>query len=146
MVRNRRSLFTLHAIAACFTLVGCGEPKPSVSTSRQEVTVSGTVKVYGDLATSGEISFDPSNYLRNEAPRTALIDKEGRYTITTLVGPNSVRVQNLRPTSVPNDDGTRAEAPERREDVGYLEVQVELRAGQTTQDIELPAATESTRP
>jgi hypothetical protein len=81
-------------------LAGCGDGKPSVSTSTEEATVSGTVKAEGKLVTQGEISFDPSNYLRkNVGLKTVPIGKDGTYSIKTLAGENRVRVEGF-PTRV----------------------------------------------
>ena len=74
---------------------GCGDGKPSVDTALTEATVSGTVKINGKTATKGTISFDPSNYQRKDAkPASALIGKDGSFTLTTLVGENAVSVSS----------------------------------------------------
>jgi len=81
-------------IAASFLAAGCGDGAPSVSSSRKEVTVKGTVTVQGQPAAGGEISFDPANINRRDAsPRQAKIEKDGSYTITTLAGENMVTVK-----------------------------------------------------
>jgi hypothetical protein len=145
----RTSLIDLLTAAIAMAVIGCGDSKPSVSTSRQPVTVSGTVKIRGKLASEGEISFDPSNYLRNEAPRTAPISKDGRYSITTLVGQNTVRVSMKQPSQpaavAENEEESARDSMDPVTSVAYLEVQVEIRPDQGTLDIELPAPGESGR-
>jgi hypothetical protein len=93
MIRHAQRL--VPALAAGLSLVagwGCGD-KPSVSSSTTEATVKGKVLLNGKPATKGEVVFDPSNYQRREElPRRAPIAKDGTYTITTLVGVNSVTV------------------------------------------------------
>ena len=69
---------------------GCGTPSGDTSTT--EATVKGVVKLNGKPATEGEISFDASNYQRQVAPKVAPIGKDGSYTISTLVGPNTVKL------------------------------------------------------
>src|SRR4051812_32749464 len=75
---------------------GCGGTgTPSVSSSSEEATVKGTVAVRGKPATKGEITFDPTNINRRKAPvAKATIEKDGSYTLKTLVGENSVSVTN----------------------------------------------------
>src|SRR3954464_13032273 len=82
------------AVPAILTGWGCGGGgTPSVSGSSQEVPVKGTVTIQGKPTTGGEIIFDPSNIKRPDAKaRTAPIGKDGSYTITTLVGENTVTV------------------------------------------------------
>jgi hypothetical protein len=72
---------------------GCGDGKPSVSSSSEEATVKGTVTIFGKPATGGEVQFDPSNYRRKQAPmRSTKINKDGTYSIQTLVGENTIKV------------------------------------------------------
>jgi hypothetical protein len=76
--------------ALCVAGGGCNSGSVS---STQEATVSGTVRVRGNAVTNGEITFRSSNGNRPSAPgKNAPIGKDGRYTITTLVGENSVMV------------------------------------------------------
>jgi len=71
---------------------GCGDGgKPPVSTSTTEAKVKGKVLVKGKPATSGVVSFDPSNYVRKMAPvNSATINPDGTYEVTTLVGKNTI--------------------------------------------------------
>jgi hypothetical protein len=76
---------------------GCGgsSSAPSVSSSTEEATVRGTVSFKGAPPTGGEVTFDPGNINRKgEMPRTAKVEKDGTYTIKTLVGENSVSVHS----------------------------------------------------
>ena len=85
-------------------MLGC-DGKPSVETSTTEAKVKGTVTIKGKVATKGKVVFDPSNYKRkNESVRQADISADGTYEITTLIGPNTVKVARTpsRPTSTPN--------------------------------------------
>jgi hypothetical protein len=77
-----------------FSGPGCdGGGTPSVSSSKAETTVKGTVMIKGQLATGGEITFDPANINRRDASaRKAKIEKDGSYTVNTLVGENMVSV------------------------------------------------------
>ena len=80
------------ACALLMTSWGCSE-KPSVDTTSAEGSVSGTVTIRGKPMGGGEIAFDPSNHLRPDAkPRRTTVGKDGKYTITTLQGQNSIRI------------------------------------------------------
>ena len=64
-----------------------------VSGSMEEATVKGIVRVRGKPVTNGRVTFRSSNINRRTAQtKEAEIDKDGRYTITTLVGENFVEV------------------------------------------------------
>jgi hypothetical protein len=96
MCRKFRDITRAGSAVLIAILAGCGDGKPSVSTSTEEATVSGTVKAEGKLVTQGEISFDPSNYLRkNVGMKTVPIGKDGTYSIKTLAGENRVRVEGF---------------------------------------------------
>jgi hypothetical protein len=87
------------AVSLCATALaaswGCGDERPAVESSMAEATVRGTVRIKGKLATRGTVTFDPSNYLRKDAAaRSARIAKDGTYSVTTLVGENTVMVQS----------------------------------------------------
>jgi hypothetical protein len=69
---------------------GCGS---NFSSSGEEATVKGTVRVHGKPVTNGQITFRALNANRRNAPtNNAPIGKDGSYTIKTLVGENSVSV------------------------------------------------------
>ena len=117
------------AAIALGLLVSCTarSSKPSVSASMTEATVTGTVTINGELATEGEVEFDPSNYLRKMvSSRTAPIGPDGKYTIKTLVGANTVRVVTQE---VPTQRGT-----------AYDEIQFVVQQGENTLDIVVPQA------
>lgn len=102
---------------------GCGEGKPSVDTSTAEATVKGTVTLNGKPATQGEVVFDPANYQRKDAaPRSAPIESDGSYSVTTLTGTNQVNVNSPELTD---------------SDVAALEFDVQ--SGDNTFDIVLPS-------
>jgi hypothetical protein len=79
------------AASAIGLLAWAGCDSPGVSSSTTEATVSGIVTVMGKPATGGQISFNPANAARKDAPSTTVeIGKDGRYTAKTLVGRNMV--------------------------------------------------------
>jgi hypothetical protein len=82
---------------------GCGEGKPPVTSSTSaEAKVSGKVTIRGKPMKGGEITFNPANYQRPDAPtRTAKVGGDGTYEITTLVGHNSVAVHGPEITKDP---------------------------------------------
>ena len=61
---------------------------PAVSSSMEEATVKGTVTIKGKPAAGGEILFDPANVDRKVMARSAPDQKDGTYTIKTLVDAN----------------------------------------------------------
>jgi len=127
MARSRVSAVArLAALVALALAPGCGASgTPSATSSSEEATVKGTVKVLGKPATDGKLTFDPSNVNRPNAPvRTVTIGKDGTYEVKTLVGPNSVSV-NLPRTGKP----VRGMSPE---------LGIDVKSGGTTFDIELP--------
>ena len=88
-----RSLRAFGSLAAAILLAqgtGCSDT-PSVDTSLSEVSVSGVVKVKGQPATGGQISFNPSNRDRKVSAFSAPIGPDGSYTIKTYTGENEVR-------------------------------------------------------
>src|SRR5262245_14224012 len=73
---------------------GCDSGKPAVSTSSTEAKVMGKVLIKGEPAKSGTVHFDPSNYRRKSAAvRSAPINPDGTYEITTLIGENTVSIR-----------------------------------------------------
>ena len=114
------------SLSSAFVLVGlgCGEGKPSVSSDTTESTVKGTVTIKGKLASKGKVVFDPANYLRKDVTaRSTDIGKDGTYTVKTLVGGNSVRVE-----------GPEAE----KAGAAYMSIDFDVKAGENTLDITLP--------
>jgi hypothetical protein len=101
MTLARRALSGSLAAALVIALGGC-EDKPTTEASQAEAKVTGTVKVHGKAMTSGEVTFNPQNYLRKDTQvRKAAIQKDGRYEITTLVGQNQVKVSGPEITKEP---------------------------------------------
>jgi len=87
-------------LAVAFLAIGggCDAGKPATESSTQEATVKGKVTVLGKPATKGRVTFDPSNISRPGAQvRTAEIQADGTYQVTTLVGPNSISVNVPKP-------------------------------------------------
>ena len=73
---------------------GCGGGgAPSVSSSTEEVKLTGTVKVNGKPATGGQVKFNPANINRKDAAvRTGEVKPDGAFEVTTLAGENTVTV------------------------------------------------------
>ena len=79
------------AASSIVALAWAGCDSPGISSSTTEATVSGVVTVIGKPATGGQISFNPANAARKDAPSSTVeIGKDGRYTARTLVGRNMV--------------------------------------------------------
>jgi hypothetical protein len=113
--------------AATLVIIGwsCGGGMPSVETSTTEATVRGIVTLRGKRVSVGTISFDPSNVKRKFEPvRSSPIDKEGGYTVKTLVGENHVTFAGP------------AFAKER--DLQDVMVPYNVQAGENTFNVELP--------
>jgi hypothetical protein len=104
---------------------GCGDGKPSVSSSTEEATVKGTVSIKGKPAKKGEVVFDPSNYRRKDEPvRKTPINPDGTYEIKTLVGENTVRVGG--------DEAAKAGA-------SYVSLPLDVKSGQVNEfNIKIP--------
>jgi hypothetical protein len=95
MQRLRRWAGSGLTVALLIASSGCGRnPEPGVGSSTTgEVRLTGTVKIHGLVMSGGKITFDPSNDSRKQAtPRTAEVRSDGTFEVTTLTGPNSVRI------------------------------------------------------
>src|SRR4051812_5669608 len=103
-VRARWGGAGLTAAVALLAGWGCdGGGPPPASSSREEASVKGTVTIKGKPATGGQISFDPSNIHRKDAPfYSAKIGSDGTYSLKTLVGENVVSVQGPQVDKVPS--------------------------------------------
>ena len=117
----------------CLTLIvvggGCGGGAPSVTSSSEEATVHGTVKIKGKPASTGKVTFDPSNVSRRTAPvATGDIKKDSTYSVRTLVGANSVSVTT----------------PETQKDpkLGYNTTSYDVKSGDNTYNIEILATSQ----
>ena len=119
----RRVGFGLFAGALLVAVWGC-DGKPSVSTTDEEATVTGSVTIMGKKATTGTVTFNPSNYKRQVPARSAPIEKDGTYSIKTLVGQNQIRV------SAPGLGRSR--------ELGDMDYYYEVKAGPNTHEIVLP--------
>jgi hypothetical protein len=103
---------------------GCGDGKPSASSSREEATVKGTVIIFGKPAKKGQVAFDPANYRREDSKAsTADIGPDGTYSLKTLVGLNTVRVT-----------GPEAEKAK----ASYANLECDVKSGENIYDIKLP--------
>jgi hypothetical protein len=140
MTHASRAIRTMLAIGLLVGAAGCSD-KPAVSTSTTEATVSGTVKVNGKLLDGGQVVFDPANYARsNVAARHADIAKDGSFTITTLVGQNTVRVILPRKVgALPKDQNFGMAASDNRVgDIEYQQLEVDVKEGTNTVNVEFP--------
>ncbi|WP_406700484.1 hypothetical protein V5E97_16885 [Singulisphaera sp. Ch08] len=82
------------AVAIVVISTGCGDRPPSVSTSRTEATVRGKVLIKGKAVDRGKVVFDAANHLRKDVTGKSVdVNKDGTYSITTLLGVNSVRYE-----------------------------------------------------
>jgi hypothetical protein len=85
----RRHAVRWLALALWMVGGGCN----NFSSSGEEATVKGIVRVRGKPVTNGQITFRALNVNRRNPPtQIAPIDKDGSYTVKTLVGENSVIV------------------------------------------------------
>jgi hypothetical protein len=125
----RRRIVGVSAVGVLLAGWGCGGggSAPAVSSSTTEATVGGTVRIKGKPATKGEVTFDPANSQRNVGARTAPIGADGTYTVTTLVGGNTVRVATPETTRDPQ--------------LQFNETTIDVQSGTNTLDIVLPAPT-----
>jgi len=92
MHRIRREVAVL-AGTLLLAAVGCGGVQPpAVSSSNEEATVEGTVKIKGKPPTKAKITFDPSNIHRQVGSTTVDVKPDGTYSLKTLAGENNVTV------------------------------------------------------
>src|SRR4051812_3404329 len=93
--RRRLHLLVL-GFSSLALLIGCesaGLGDPNFSTSTTEATVKGKVFYKGQPITDGKVVFNPANAKRKYVPsHEAPVSKEGTYSVTTLVGTNSIVV------------------------------------------------------
>ena len=92
-MRSRKiRIFSILAVSA-LCAGGCGGGVPSAPSTKEEATVKGTVTLHGKPVTEGEVLFDPSNINRRDAPTVkSKIEKDGSYTVKTLVGENNIMI------------------------------------------------------
>ena len=84
------------ALLAALVLAGCGgggSGVAPVSGSDEEASVKGTVYLRGKPLNNGRVLFNPVNIKRADAQaRQAPINKDGTYSVKTLVGDNYVQI------------------------------------------------------
>ena len=122
-------------VAACLVALasagGCGDGSISVSSSTTEAQVRGAVKINGKPASDGFVVFDPANIRRRDATiRRAKIEKDGTFSLTTLVGENQVSVEG------PAISRAGLEIASRRT--------IDVASGDNSIDIEVPARSDAT--
>ncbi|MBX6315190.1 MAG: hypothetical protein IRY99_20115 [Isosphaeraceae bacterium] len=126
MQRNAsRRIVPLLSVTAAVLALGWGcSGKPPVSSSTEEATVTGKVFIKGKPATGGKVVFDPANYQRKDVTaRTADIQKDGTYTIKTLVGGNMVRVDSPEAAAAGGS---------------YATINYDVKSGENQFDIKIP--------
>jgi hypothetical protein len=99
---------------------------PPVSSSLEEATVKGIVRLHGKVIDNGKIIFHCANINRpNAGVRETSIGKDGAYSVQTLVGGNTVELQcrELR------DPKTRRPIP--------YELHFDVEPGENTLDIDI---------
>ena len=129
---NRRRWGVLAAVVP-IGVWGCADGSVAASGSQTEATVSGTVTILGKLATEGEVVFDAANVNRRDvAPRRAPIDKDGHYSIKTLIGGNMAIVEG--PAIAKNGLAVSNRQP------------VQVDPGENSVDLKVPATPDSTAP
>jgi hypothetical protein len=127
MMSPRRRDAVLWAVVLVTVLMpfcqGCMDGKPSVDSSRNEATVSGTVKVKGVPAEGGSIVFSASNSERIVPPKSAPINKDGTYTVTAYTGGNQILFEG--------------ELAKKNPEIGLVREYVEVQRGSNTADFDL---------
>jgi hypothetical protein len=99
---------------------------PSVSSSLEEATVKGTVRLHGKVINNGNIVFHCANINRpNAGVRETSIGKDGAYSVRTLVGGNTVELQCREL----HDPKTRRPIP--------YELHLDVESGENTLDIDI---------
>jgi len=80
--------------ASLLVVWGCNsEGPPPVSGSTEESAVKGTVTLKGQPLTKGTVTYNAANINRPTVPvRNAEVGKDGTYSLTALVGENTVYV------------------------------------------------------
>jgi hypothetical protein len=84
----RAGALALWLTACC----GCGDGAPTASSSTEEATVHGIVRIDGKPASGGKITFRSANIARNTPDVSAEVGEDGSYTIKAYVGENQIRV------------------------------------------------------
>jgi hypothetical protein len=124
-----RSAISLALITFCAPWVaGCGSGSALTTSSSEEATVSGTVKIRGKPIDGGELLFNASNPNRRVPPRPATIGSDGSYTIKALVGYNVV---TLAPPKARNKKQSKEFFG-----AGYDDKYVVVEAGENRVDLE----------
>jgi len=125
MVCPRRHAAALWAVALLAWPIGqgCNDGKPSVDTSKNEAKVSGTVRVRGVPAEGGTIVFNASNSERIVGAKSAPINKDGTYSITTYTGGNQVLFEG--------------DVAMKNREIGLLREYVDVQRGENDHDFDL---------
>ena len=104
MSGHPRRFQTLTLAAVFAAILGCGSSDiPSqVSGSSEEAKIKGRVLVNGKPVKGGQLIFKVANANRPGVPsRTAKINPDGTYEVTTLVGQNYVETNGVKELDSP---------------------------------------------
>ena len=111
-------------LAAILLVAGCGAP--ATSSSEEQATIKGVVTYQGKPVTKRSITFAPSHVNRRNASATkATIGADGAYSVSSLVGRNSVSF-----------DLPGVATPKNR--LNYSKAYFEVNPGENSYNIELP--------
>jgi hypothetical protein len=94
MMKHRVSIAWMAAVVLVATS-GCGSnPAASgLTSSMEEATLKGMVRVNGKAVNNGTVSFRTAHINRPNSPtKNVDIGKDGTYSVTTVVGENYVEV------------------------------------------------------
>ncbi|MHC5541723.1 hypothetical protein ACYOEI_26190 [Singulisphaera rosea] len=133
-MRLLASLSRSAIVVVTIACIGCDEHAGAlpVYSSMEEPTVKGVVRINGKAVTNGTDLSRCSNILRPSAPsHSAPIQKDGTYSITTVVGEIYVEVSCKELQTSKN----------RR--YANLELDVKVASGETSIDLDLPPKTKT---
>lgn len=84
---------TLSVAGALLVSPGCGDGTQFVGKESTEAKVNGTVTIRKFPAQGLELTFTPIQATSEKAgSRNAKVNSDGTYQVTTIVGPNEVRI------------------------------------------------------
>jgi hypothetical protein len=126
--RGSWSLIGRIGLAAILTTLSGCSAAPDRESSTEEATLTGTVKVRGNLLTGGELNFNAVNPNRKVEVRKATIGKDGTYTAKVYIGLNTVTVFPPKPRN--KKEGKEFFG------VNYEEKSVTVKSGENTADLE----------
>jgi hypothetical protein len=96
MARKPPAMLTSLGSALLLVAVGCDSypDAPPLTTSMEEATLKGVVRVNGKPVDNGTISFRTAHIRRPNSPTKHVdIGKDGSYSVKTVIGENYVEVE-----------------------------------------------------